>query len=134
MSLSDPIADMLTRVRNAAGAGHKAVNIRANKVCEGVAKVLKEEGYIADYARVDDEGRPAGLLRVYLRYAPGGEQIISELKRISKPGNRQYSNAGDLPRPMEGLGIAIVSTSKGVLSDRRCREENVGGEVLCIVS
>ena len=133
MSLSDPIADMLTRIRNAAGAGHKAVNVRASKICEGVAQVLKEEGYIADYTRIDDGDRPAGLLRVYLRYAPSGEQVISELKRASKPGQRFYSGAGDLPRPMDGLGIAIVSTSKGVLSDRRCREENVGGEVLCIV-
>ncbi|MDY7009413.1 MAG: 30S ribosomal protein S8 [Planctomycetota bacterium] len=133
MSLSDPIADMLTRIRNAAGAGHKAVNIRASGICEGVVRVLKEEGYIADYTRIDDGVRPAGLLRVYLRYSPNGEQVISELKRVSRPGQRRYSGADDLPRPMDGMGVAIISTSKGVLSDRRCREENVGGEVLCTV-
>ena len=133
MSLSDPIADMLTRIRNAASAEHEAVNIRASKICEGIAQVLKEEGYIGDYTRIDDGDRPAGLLRVYLRYGPSGEQIISELKRASKPGQRVYSGAADLPRPMDGLGVAIISTSKGVLSDRRCREENIGGEVLCTV-
>ena len=135
MSLSDPIADMLTRIRNAAHAGHKAVNIRPSGICEGIAKVLKEEGYIEDYTRVDDDsGNPkARLLRVYLRYGPNGEQVISELKRASRPGQRLYSGAADLPRPMDGLGVAIVSTSKGVLSDRQCREENVGGEVLCTI-
>ena len=135
MSLSDPIADMLTRIRNAAHAGHKAVNIRPSGICEGIAKVLKEEGYIEDYTRVDDDsGNPkARLLRVYLRYGPNGEQVISELKRASRPGQRLYSGAADLPRPMDGLGIAIISTSKGVLSDHRCRDGNVGGEVLCTV-
>ena len=124
---------MLTRIRNAAGAGHEAVNVRASKICEGVAKVLKEEGYVADYKRIDDGNRPDGLLRVYLRYGPNGEQVISEIKRASRPGQRLYRGAADLPRPIDGLGIAIVSTSKGVLSDRRCREENIGGEVLCTV-
>ncbi len=133
MSLSDPIADMLTRIRNAVGAGHEAVNIRASKICEGIAQVLKEEGYIADYTRIDNGDHPEALLRVYLRYGPSGERVISELKRASKPGQRVYSGGADLPRPMDGLGIAIVSTSKGILSDRRCREENIGGEVLCTV-
>ena len=135
MSLSDPIADMLTRIRNAARSGHEAVNIRPSRICEGVAKVLKEEGYIEDYAAVgDDSGNPKDkLMRVYLRYGPNGEQIITELKRTSRPGQRIYSGAADVPQPMDGLGVAIVSTSKGVLSDRRCREENVGGEILCTV-
>ncbi len=135
MSLSDPIADMLTRIRNAARAGHKAVNVRPSGICEGIAKVLKEEGYIEDYARTGDESsNPKDrLLRVYLRYGPNGEQIITELKRTSRPGQRVYSTAADVPQPMDGLGVAIVSTSKGVLADRRCREENVGGEVLCTV-
>ncbi|MHC4981793.1 MAG: 30S ribosomal protein S8 [Planctomycetota bacterium] len=131
MSLSDPIADMLTRIRNAVRCRHKAVNVKASKICEGVCRVLKEEGYIEDYKRIEDDRQ--GLLRVYLKYGPVGEDVISELKRVSKPGKRRYAGADDLPRPLNGMGISIVSTSKGVLSDRRCRREKVGGEVLCTV-
>jgi small subunit ribosomal protein S8 len=131
MSLSDPIADMLTRIRNAYRARHETVHVRASKICEGVCRVLKEEGYIEDYARVEDTNQ--GQLRVYLKYGSRGEDVIVELKRASRPGRRLYSGVGDLPRPLNGLGISIVSTSKGVMSDRRCREENVGGEVLCTV-
>jgi len=132
MSLSDPIADMLTRIRNAARMQRKMVNVRASRICEGVAGVLKEEGYIEDYRRIEDAKQ--GLLRVYLRYGATGEQVITELKRVSRPGRRVYRGADALPRPTDGLGVAIVSTSLGVLSDRRCRQEKVGGEVLCIVS
>jgi len=132
MSLSDPIADMLTRIRNATRVRRGTVNIRASGICQNVAKVLKDEGYIEDYARVDDGKQ--GILRIYLRYGPKGEQVISEIRRVSKPGRRVYSSVEELPRPMDGLGVAIVSTSRGVLSDRRCREEKVGGEVLCTVS
>ena len=132
MSLSDPIADMLTRIRNGTRVRREVVNVRASRICEGVAKVLKEEGYIEDYARVED-GRQ-GLLRIYLRYGPNGEDIITELKRVSKPGCRVYCSVGDVPRPLNGLGVSIVSTSKGVMSDRQCREANAGGEVLCTVS
>ena len=131
MSLSDPIADMLTRIRNALRARHEAVNVRASKVCEGVCRVLKEEGYIEDYKRIEDNKQ--GLLRVYLKYGRMGEDVVTQLKRESRPGRRLYSNVDDLPRPLAGLGIAIVSTSKGVLSDRQCRKENVSGEVLCTV-
>ena len=131
MSLSDTIADMLTRIRNALRVRRDVVNIRASRVCEGIAAVLKEEGYIEDYSRIDDGKQ--GLLRLYLRYGPTGEQVITELKRVSRPGRRVYSGAEDLPRPLDGLGVAIISTSRGVLSDRRCRQENVGGEVLCTV-
>ena len=131
MSLSDPIADMLTRIRNGTRVRREVVNVRASRICEGVAKVLKEEGYIEDYARVED-GRQ-GLLRIYLRYGPNGEDIITELKRVSKPGCRVYCSVGDVPRPLNGLGVSIVSTSKGVMSDRQCREANAGGEVLCTV-
>jgi len=140
MSMSDPIADMLTRIRNAVLVRKKTVNVRASKVCEGIAKVLKEEGYIEDYVRIDaplarrGKKLPGSLLRIYLRYGPQGERIITEIKRVSKPGRRFYANVKDLPRPLAGLGIAIVSTSKGILSDRQCRKENVGGEVLCTVS
>ena len=132
MSLSDPIADMLTRIRNGVRVRKEVVNVRASRICEGVAKVLKEEGYIEDYARVEDGKQ--GLLRVYLRYGPNGEDIITELKRVSKPGCRIYRGVDEIPRPLNGLGISIVSTSKGVMSDRQCREAKAGGEVLCIVS
>ncbi len=131
MSLSDPIADMLTRIRNATRVRRKHVNVRASKVCQGVCNVLKKEGYIEDYQRVEDGKQ--GLLRVYLRYGPNGELVIQEIQRVSKPGRRVYSGVGDLPRPMNGLGVAIVSTSKGVLSDREARREKIGGEVLCTV-
>jgi small subunit ribosomal protein S8 len=132
MSLSDPIADMLTRIRNALRARHETVNVRASKICEGICRVLKEEGYIEDYKRIDDDKQ--GILRVYLKYGPLGQEVLCEIRRVSKPGRRVYGGAGDLPRPMNGLGIAVVSTSKGIFSDRRCRQEKVGGEILCIVS
>ncbi len=131
MSLSDPIADAITRIRNAVSARHEAVNIRASKVCEGICRVLKEEGYVEDYKRI--EGETQGLIRVYLKYGRMGEDVVTELKRISKPSRRMYSAVADLPRPLDGLGVAIISTSRGVLSDRQCREQNVGGEVLCTV-
>ena len=131
MSLQDPIADMLTRIRNALRAKHQVVNVRASNVCEGVCKALKDEGYISDYKRIDDTKQ--GILRVYLKYGPGGQDVITEIKRASRPGLRTYCSVKDLPRPSGGLGISIVSTSKGVMSDRQCRKENVGGEVLCIV-
>ena len=131
MSLSDPIADMLTRIRNALTVRHKTVNVRASNICEGVTRVLKEEGYIEDYKRIEDGKQ--GLLRIYLKYGPTGEDVISELKRVSKPGRRVYSSVGDLPRPMNGLGIAIVSTSQGVIDDGQCRKLKTGGEILCTV-
>ncbi|HUU59785.1 MAG TPA: 30S ribosomal protein S8 [Phycisphaerae bacterium] len=131
MSLSDPIADMLTRIRNALSARHEIATVRASGICEGICQVLKEEGYIQDCRRVEDDKQ--GLLRVYLKYGPRGEDVITEIRRTSKPGKRVYSGAEDLPRPLGGMGIAVVSTSSGVLSDRQCREKNVGGEVLCTV-
>lgn len=131
MSLSDPIADMLTRIRNSLHVKQKVVNVKASKICEGVCNVLKEEGYIQDFKRIDDNKQ--GMLRVYLKYGPRGEEVVTEIKRISKPGCRTYGGATELPKVMGGLGISIVSTSKGVLSDRKCREMNVGGEILCTV-
>jgi small subunit ribosomal protein S8 len=131
MSLSDPIADMLTRIRNAYRARQQVVNIRASKICEGISRVLKDEGYITDYARVDDGKQ--GMLRVYLKYGPRGEQVLVELNRVSTPGRRVYCDVERLPRPIGGMGISIISTSRGVMSDRQCRQENVGGEVLCTV-
>lgn len=131
MSLSDLTADMLTRIRNGLSARHMTVNVRASKMCEGVCRVLKEQGYIEDYKRIEDNKQ--GLLRVYLKYGPRGEDLVTELRRVSKPGKRVYSGANELPRPLGGLGISIVSTSAGVLSDKQCREQNVGGEVICTV-
>ncbi len=131
MSLQDPIADMLTRIRNALRAEHEVVNIRASNVCEGICKVLKDEGYISDHKRVDDTKQ--GILRVYLKYGPDGQDVITEIKRVSRPGLRIYSSVKDLGRPFGGLGISVVSTSKGVMSGRQCRKENIGGEVLCTV-
>jgi len=131
MSLQDPIADMLTRIRNGLAARHEVVNVRASKICEGICRVLKEEGYIDDYKRIDDNRQ--GMLRVYLKYGPMGEDVITELKRFSKPGRRVYRGVAELPRPMNGLGIAVVSTSGGVLSDRQGRKKNLGGAGLCTV-
>ena len=132
MSLSDPIADMLTRIRNAARVNKDQVNVRASKICEGIAAVLKKEGYIEDYDRIDDGKQ--GVLRITLKYDLDGRSIIDELKRTSKPGCRVYSAVDKLPVVLGGMGIAIVSTSKGVMSDRSCREAKVGGEILCVVS
>lgn len=132
MSLSDPIADMLTRIRNAARIGRRQVNLRASNICEGIAVVLKEEGYIEDFDRIDDGKQ--GILRIALKYDEEGRSIIDEIKRTSKPGRRIYSPVKGLPHVMGGMGIVIVSTSKGVMSDRKCREANVSGEILCTVS
>jgi small subunit ribosomal protein S8 len=120
---------MLTRIRNALRSRHKTVNVRASKVCSGACQVLKDEGYIEDYTRIEDGKQ--GLLRVYLKYGPMGQDVMTELRRVSRPGRRVYSSVDDLPKPINGLGIAVVSTSQGVLSDRQCRQKNIGGEVLC---
>ncbi len=132
MSWSDPIADMLTRIRNAARVQRVHVDIKASKICEGIAAVLKSEGYILDYDRIDDGKQ--GILRIELKYDQDGGSAIREIKRTSKPGCRVYSSVTDLPPVLGGMGIAIVSTSKGVISDRACRENKVGGEILCTVS
>jgi len=132
MSLSDPIADMLTRIRNAARINRKQVNIKASKTCEGIANVLKEEGYIEDFDVIDDGKQ--GILRVTLKYDSEGQPVIKDITRTSKPGRRVYSTVSELPYVLGGMGIAIVSTSKGVMSDRNCRKANVAGEILCTVS
>ena len=132
MSLSDPIADMLTRIRNAVRANKRQVNVRASKICEGIAAALKKEGYIEDFDRIDDGKQ--GVLRVVLKYDPQGQSAITEIRRMSKPGCRRYASIDTLPRVLGGMGVAIVSTSKGIISDRSCRENKVGGEVLCTVS
>lgn len=132
MSLSDPIADMLTRIRNGVRASKEEVRVKASNVCEGIANALKDEGYISDYDRIDDGQQ--GILRIKLKYSNLGEPVLTEIERVSKPGKRVYSNVEDLPAVLGGLGISIVTTSKGVMSDRRCRSEKLGGEILCTVS
>ncbi len=132
MSASDPIADMLTRIRNAIRVNKTEINIKASNICEGIAAVLKQEGYIEDFDRIDDGKQ--GILRVTLKYDQNGQSIINEIARISKPGRRVYSSVDRLPHVLAGYGVAIVSTSKGVMSDRSCRKDNVGGEILCTVS
>ncbi len=130
---SDPIADMLTRIRNAVSAGHEKVTVKASKICRGIAEVLKNEGYVSDFDRIDDATRQ-GVLRVTLKYAPDGTPAITEIKRVSKTGRRVYSSVKSLPYVMNGMGIAIVSTSKGIMTDKQCRAENIGGEMVCTVS
>jgi len=132
MSMSDPISDMLTRIRNAKRINRRQVNIKASNICEGIADVLRKEGYIEDFDRIDDGKQ--GILRITLKYDQEGVPIISEIKRISKPGRRIYSSVADLPHVLGGMGIVVVSTSKGVMSDKNCRESNMGGEILCMVS
>lgn len=132
MSLNDPIADMLTRIRNAGSVRKAKVNVLASKSCEGIAAVLKEEGYILGYDRIDDGKR--GFLRIFLKYTPEGEPVIQSIDRASKPGRRLYRGVDAMPRVMGGLGISIVSTSKGIMSDKKCRAQKVGGELICTVS
>ena len=131
--MSDTIADMLTRLRNAVAAKHKHVDVKNSRICEGIAKVLKEEGYITDYSILDD-GTKQGLIRITIKYTPTGDQVLRELKRISKPGCRVYRGVNEFPQVIQGLGIAVLSTSRGVLSDRQARAQNIGGELLATVS
>jgi len=128
---SDPVADMLTRVRNAARVRKKQVKIPSSKVKVGIARVLQQEGYVNGFDVIAD-GRQ-GLLRIDLKYGPRGEEIIHDIQRVSHSGCRVYRGATALPKVLDGLGIAIVSTNRGVLSDRGCREQKVGGEILCTV-
>jgi small subunit ribosomal protein S8 len=129
--MSDPLADMLTRIRNATMVKFDSVEMPKSKVKVNVAKVLEEEGYINGW-EVNDDG-PQGTLIINLKYGPNGESVITGLKRVSKPGLRQYAKAGNVPTVLNGLGIAIVSTSKGLVTDRAARQQNTGGEVLCQV-
>ena len=132
MNNQDPIADMLTRIRNANRVGRRMVLIPRSKICLGIAQVLKEEGYIEEFDSIDDSTQ--GQIRVKLKYSSAGQKVIHTIDRQSKPGCRVYRGVDDLPRILNGMGIAVVSTSKGVMSDRRARENNVGGELLCTVS
>jgi small subunit ribosomal protein S8 len=130
MSMSDPIADMLTRIRNAQATDKVSVAIPASKVKLAIAKVLKDEGYIEDFAQREIDGK--AVLEIGLKYY-AGKPVIEKIERVSRPGLRIYKGRDDIPRVLNGLGVAIVSTSRGVMTDRRARETGVGGEVLCIV-
>ncbi|NOQ46182.1 MAG: 30S ribosomal protein S8, partial [Desulfobulbaceae bacterium] len=130
-SMSDPLADMLTRIRNGVKARFDSVEIPLSKLKAGVAKVLKEEGYIRDY-HILDQG-VQGTLKVDLKYGPENEQVITGIRRVSKPGLRQYKKNTHIPKVMSGLGVIIMSTSKGIITDRQARAINVGGELLCEV-
>jgi small subunit ribosomal protein S8 len=132
MSWSDPIADMLTRIRNGARSRKTQVNVKASKMCEGIAAVLKAEGYIDNVERIEDATQ--GILRITLRYDADGRPAITEIRRVSKPGRRIYAGVEALPKVLGGMGITVVSTSKGIVSDRGCRANKMGGEVLCMVS
>jgi small subunit ribosomal protein S8 len=135
MSMSDPIADMLIRIRNAQMVGHTEVAMPASKLKASIAQVLKDEGYIEDFA-IQDKGGDSGAkreLRIGLKYY-AGRPVIERLERVSKPGLRVYKGRNDIPRVMNGLGVAILSTSRGVMTDRKARADGVGGEVLCIVA
>jgi small subunit ribosomal protein S8 len=131
MSMSDPISDMLTRIRNAQLIGHAEVSMPASKLKASIAQVLKDEGYIEDFALRDEAGKPQ--LRIGLKYY-AGRPVIERLERVSKPGLRVYKGRDDIPKVMNGLGVAILSTSRGVMTDRKARADGVGGEVLCIVA
>ncbi len=132
MAINDLTADMLTRIRNAVRNRASSVTTVSNKLNRGIVKVLEEEGYITGSECVDD-GRQ-GLIRIKLKYGPRGEQVISQIDSVSKCGRRVYNGVEDIPRPLQGLGICIVSTSRGVMSDRKCRTERVGGEVVALVA
>ncbi len=129
--MTDPIADMLTRIRNAVRIERPLVQMPHSKVKRGVAEVLKREGYIWDWHEQDAEGAPGKELCIDLKYGPNGERVIRHIKRVSKPGCRVYSRANRLKPILNGLGISIISTSRGVVSDREARQKNLGGEVLC---
>ncbi len=131
MTMSDPIADMLTRIRNANMARHESVEIPASKIKLAVAKILKEEGFVKDFVFKADSKQ--GVIKITMKYGQGKERVISGIKRISKPGLRVYAQKDDVPKVLGGLGLAIVSTSQGVMTDKQARQKGFGGEVLCYV-
>ena len=131
MHITDPVADMLTRIRNANTAKHESVDVPASNLKKAIAKILLDEGYIKSYEIVEDGTQ--GIIRIQLKYLAGKEKVISGLRRVSKPGLRVYAGADELPRVLKGLGIAIISTSKGVMTDKAARANHVGGEVLAFV-
>jgi len=131
MQVTDTIADMLTRIRNANSAKHDSVDVPASNMKKSIAKILHDEGYIRNFQIIDDGKQ--GIIRVNLKYGPNKSSVLMGLKRVSKPGLRIYSNVETMPKVLRGLGIAILSTSKGIMTDRQARKENVGGEVLAFI-
>ena len=131
MQITDPIADMLTRIRNANSSKHESVTVPCSKLRIEIAKILDKEGYIAGYEVIEDEIQ--GMIKINLKYGPGKQKVITGLKRVSKPGLRVYASKENLPKVLKGLGIAIISTSKGIMTDKEARKANVGGEVLAFV-
>ena len=129
MTMTDPIADMLTRIRNANTVGHETVEIPASKMKKAIAEILKEEGYITDFDVIEDDKQ--GMIKVTMKYGANKERVISGIKKISKPGLKVYAKANEVPKVLGGLGIAIISTSKGIVSDKEARNLGVGGEVIC---
>jgi len=133
MTMTDPIADMLTRVRNANTAMHDTVRMPSSKLKEALAAILEREGYISGFAVQDDPGRPGRVLEIQMKYTPERTRTISGIRRVSKPGLRVYTKADKLPRVLGGLGVAVLSTSQGLMTDREARQRRVGGEILCYV-
>lgn len=131
MTMTDPIADMLTRIRNANMVKHETVDVPASNMKKELARILLEEGFVRGYDVIEDGKQ--GIIRIQLKYGQAGEKVITGLKRISKPGMRVYAAKEELPKVLNGLGISIISTSKGILTDRQARKEGVGGEVICYV-
>ena len=131
MQITDPIADMLTRIRNANSAKHETVDVPASNMKKAIAEILNEEGYIKGYQIIEDGKQ--GVIRIALKYGNNKEKVISGLKRVSKPGLRIYAGVEELPRVLKGLGIAIISTSKGIMTDKEARKQNIGGEVLAFI-
>jgi small subunit ribosomal protein S8 len=130
-AITDPVADLLTRIRNASRAGHELVEIPGSRLKLEIVKILAQEKYVRGYQFISDE--KAGILRVFLKYGTKREPVLTQLERVSKPGRRVYVAAEKVPRPQNGMGVAIVSTSRGLLPDRECRKQKVGGEVICYV-
>jgi len=133
MQITDTIADLLTRIRNASSAKHESVDIPASNLKKSIVKILFEEGYIKNYTVIEDKKCAQGVIRVTLKYGEGKKPAITGLKRVSKPGLRYYTDVENMPKVLKGLGIAIISTSKGVMTDKKARKENVGGEVLAFI-
>jgi small subunit ribosomal protein S8 len=133
MTMTDPIADMLTRIRNGNVAFHDAVRMPSSKVKESLAQILQREGYIEGYDIADDPGKPGKVLTIHMKYSPERERSISGIRRVSKPGLRVYRKSDKVPRVLGGLGVAVLSTSQGLMTDREARQRHMGGEVLCYV-
>lgn len=131
MSMTDSIADLLTRIRNANRATHEKVDVPFSRIKQEIVRLIKDEGFIKNYRFIED--RRQGMIRVFMKYGPNRERVIKDVKRISKPGCRVYTSADSVPRVLGGLGVAILSTSRGVMTDRQARRDRVGGEVICYI-